>query len=63
MEQEELYRMINEKEGALSLAFPKLMRKVYIWMTLALVITGFTAFEIAASPNASAPHNSLKSPP
>ena len=51
MEQEELYRMINEKEGALSLAFPKLMRKVYIWMTLALVITGFTAFEIAASPN------------
>ena len=28
MEQEELYRMINEKEGALSLAFPKLMRKV-----------------------------------
>ena len=27
MEQEELYRMINEKEGALSLAFPKLMRK------------------------------------
>src|SRR5574344_2245108 len=51
MEQEELYRMINEKEGALSLAFPKLMRKVYVWMTLALVITGFTAYEIAASPN------------
>ena len=51
MEQEELYRMINEKEGALSLAFPKLIRKVYVWMTLALVITGFTAYEIAASPN------------
>ena len=33
-----------------SLAFPALMRKVYLWMTLALVITGFTAFGIASNP-------------
>lgn len=42
--------MINEKEGLVSLAFPALMRKVYLWMTLALVITGFTAFGIASNP-------------
>ncbi|MCD8296715.1 MAG: Bax inhibitor-1/YccA family protein, partial [Prevotella sp.] len=27
-----------------------LMRKVYVWMTLALVITGFTAYGVASSP-------------
>lgn len=27
-----------------------LMRKVYLWMTLALVITGFTAYGVATSP-------------
>lgn len=43
--------MINEKEGSLSLAFPALMRKVYVWMTLALVITGVTAYGVAASPS------------
>ena len=42
--------MIEEKEGMVSLAFPALMRKVYLWMTLALVITGFTAFGIASNP-------------
>lgn len=50
MNEEKLYRMINEKEGFVSLAFPALMRKVYIWMTLALVITGLTAYGIANSP-------------
>lgn len=50
MNEERLYRMIEEKEGMVSLAFPALMRKVYVWMTLALVITGFTAFGIASNP-------------
>ena len=50
MNEERLYRMIEEKEGRGSLAFPALMRKVYVWMTLALVITGFTAFGIAENP-------------
>lgn len=31
-------------------ALPALMRKVYVWMTLALVITGFTAYAVATSP-------------
>lgn len=50
MNEERLYRMIEEKEGMVSLAFPALMRKVYLWMTLALVVTGFTAFGIASNP-------------
>ena len=50
MNEERLYRMIEEKEGMVSLAFPALMRKVYLWMKLALVITGFTAFGIASNP-------------
>ena len=50
MNEEKLYRMINEKEGFVSLAFSALMRKVYVWMTLALVITGLTAYGIANSP-------------
>lgn len=52
MRQEDLYRMINEKERGLdmSVAFPALMRKVYTWMTLALVITGVTAYGVANSP-------------
>ena len=40
----------NEQERGLSGAFPVLMRKVYTWMTLALLITGVTAFGVAASP-------------
>ena len=51
MEVQDLDRMIREKEGSLSLAFPALMRKVYIWMTLALVITGITAYGVASSPS------------
>lgn len=43
--------MIREKEGSLSLALPVLMRKVYLWMTLALVITAVTAYGVATSPN------------
>ena len=35
--------MIDEQEGTLSLAFPALMRKVYLWMALALCITGVTS--------------------
>lgn len=49
MEQQDFDRLIREKEGALSLAFPALMRKVYLWMTLALVITGVTAYGVAHS--------------
>lgn len=41
---------INEKERGISSVFSALMRKVYTWMTLALVITGVTAFGVAASP-------------
>jgi FtsH-binding integral membrane protein len=51
MELTDLERMINEREGYVSLAFPALMRKVYVWMALALAITGVTAFGVANSPN------------
>lgn len=37
------------QELEMSTAFPILMRKVYLWMTLALVITGFTAYYVASS--------------
>lgn len=50
MEQQELERMIREREMSFSLAFPALMRKVYVWMALALVITGVTAYGVANSP-------------
>lgn len=50
MEVQDLERMIREKEGVLSLAFPALMRKVYVWMTFALVITGVMAYGVASSP-------------
>lgn len=39
-----------ERKWDVSEAFPVLMRKVYVWMTLALVITGFTAYGVATSP-------------
>lgn len=39
-----------EKQLAISTAFPTLLRKVYVWMTLALVITGVTAYGVATSP-------------
>ena len=40
----------REQELTMSEAFPVLMRKVYSWMALALVITGFTAYYVATSP-------------
>ncbi len=40
---------INEKARGLDGTFAALMRKVYVWMTLALVITGFTAYSVANS--------------
>ena len=39
-----------EKQLAMSTAFPTLLRKVYVWMTLALVITGVAAYGVATSP-------------
>ena len=50
MDEERLERMIREREGSFSVAFPKLMRKVYVWMTLAMIITGMTAYGVANSP-------------
>ena len=42
--------MTREQGLSMSAAFPVLMRKVYVWMTLALLITGATAYGVAASP-------------
>ena len=52
MDYEELtYNTLSrERQLEASLAFPTLMRKVYVWMSLALVITGFTAYFVATSP-------------
>ncbi len=50
MNEDKLYDLIREKEQTVAVAFPALMRKVYVWMTLALVITGFTAYGVASSP-------------
>ena len=56
MTQEELYNIVNHenssnnKERTLNAAFPALMRKVYVWMTLALLLTAITAFGVATSP-------------
>ena len=44
------YSSANERLWETSQAFPALMRKVYVWMTLALAITGFTAYGVATSP-------------
>ena len=49
MNAEELEKVIREKEGSMSLAFPALMRKVYVWMTMAWVITGLTAYGVASN--------------
>ena len=52
MNEQELSKIIREEsDKSLSLAFPALMRKVYTWMTLALAITGFTAYYVAHSTN------------
>ena len=37
------------RQFEVSEAFPVLMRKVYVWMTLALVITGMTAYYVATN--------------
>ena len=42
--------MSRERELSMSAAFPVLMRKVYVWMTLALVLTGITAYGVANTP-------------
>lgn len=42
--------MTRERELSMSAAFPALMRKVYLWMSMALVITGVTAYGVATSP-------------
>lgn len=42
----------NERQLSMSEDFPVLMRKVYVWMTLALALTGLTAYGIATSPGA-----------
>lgn len=39
----------RERQLEASAAFPVLMRKVYLWMTFALLITGFMAYYVATS--------------
>ena len=39
----------RERELGMSAAFPVLMRKVYLWMAMALAITGFTAYYVATN--------------
>ena len=51
MEINDFERVVREERGSLSLAFPALMRKVYVWMTLALAISGLTAYGVAHSEN------------
>lgn len=46
----ELKNLTVDEQLSMSSAFPVLMRKVYVWMTLALFITGFTAYGVATSP-------------
>ena len=46
----EMREFAMEEQLAASAAFPALMRKVYVWMTLALAITGFTAYAVATTP-------------
>jgi len=51
MQEKDLYRMTDERGITISSStFAALMRKVYTWMALALVITGFTAYGVANSP-------------
>lgn len=42
--------MTREEQLSMSAAFPKLMRKVYVWMAMALAITAVTAYGVASSP-------------
>ena len=50
MDYEEMTNVFSRKrELEMSTAFPVLMRKVYVWMTMALAITGITAYYVAHS--------------
>lgn len=51
MDNRNFTEVIREREFESSLAFPALMRKVYLWMSLALVLTGMTAYGVASSPS------------
>lgn len=52
MEVQELEKIIRQQEMTNASTFKVLMRKVYLWMTLALMITGITAAGVAnSSPN------------
>lgn len=44
------YNQVEERAQSSTLSFPALMSKVYLWMTLALVVTGMTAYYVASSP-------------
>lgn len=44
------YNQVEERAQSSALAFPALMSKVYLWMTLALVVTGMTAYYVASTP-------------
>lgn len=47
----QLDETLRRRELAAESAFPALMRKVYVWMTLALAITGLTAYGVATTPS------------
>lgn len=51
MNYDEFNRTVDSMEGVrpTSLALPALMRKVYVWMAFALVITGLVSYEVATS--------------
>lgn len=52
MNYEELnYQNAATREAEVAAAFPALMRKVYLWMTMAMVITGLTAYLVATNIN------------
>src|SRR5574344_24841 len=50
MDINEFEKMVNQKEATIQTSYSNVMRKVYLWMTLALVITGITAYGVATSP-------------
>ena len=55
MDYEEMTNVYSrDRELEMSTAFPILMRKVYLWMTMALIITGITAYYVADNETLSA---------
>lgn len=50
MDIKEFEKIIRQKESGLATAYPVLMRKVYTWMTFAMIITGICAYGVATSP-------------